>query len=213
MPCSSDLEPPLVRQEIATALAAHGLVLHGGFDRAADEDLPLELSGAPARSVMLVGNAGAGYWRHFSRWRASQPADLENPLDTWSRAVIGSVAERFAARVVMPNDRPYAPFQQWAMRASGLRPSPLGLLIHPEYGLWHAFRGALLFDRPLGWAPVEALPHPCGRCRQKPCLTACPVGAFGERIYAIRPYSPVVPRAVQALVGHLREVLAGGFPP
>ena len=38
-----------------------------------------------------------------------------------------------------------------------------------------------------------------------------PVGAFGEHLYAIRPYSPVVPRAVQAFIGYWREALAGGF--
>ncbi len=38
-----------------------------------------------------------------------------------------------------------------------------------------------------------------------------PVGAFGERLYAIRPYSPVVPRAVQAFVAYWRSALAGGF--
>ena len=36
-------------------------------------------------------------------------------------------------------------------------------------------------------------------------------GGFGQHIYAIRPYTPHVPRAVSALVAHLREGLAGGF--
>ena len=39
-----------------------------------------------------------------------------------------------------------------------------------------------------------------------------PVGAFGEHLHAIRPYSPHVPRAVQAFVAYLRETLAAGFP-
>ena len=39
-----------------------------------------------------------------------------------------------------------------------------------------------------------------------------PVGAFGEHLYAIRPYSPVVPRAVQAFIGYWRKALEGGFP-
>lgn len=39
-----------------------------------------------------------------------------------------------------------------------------------------------------------------------------PVGAFGGQLYAIRPYSPHVPRTVQALVSYLREGLAAGFP-
>jgi DNA-binding transcriptional LysR family regulator len=38
-----------------------------------------------------------------------------------------------------------------------------------------------------------------------------PVGAFAETIYAIRPYSPHVPRAVAALVGHLKKGLESGF--
>ncbi|HEX6361426.1 MAG TPA: LysR substrate-binding domain-containing protein, partial [Albitalea sp.] len=38
-----------------------------------------------------------------------------------------------------------------------------------------------------------------------------PVGFFGEAIYAIRPWSPATPRAVQLVVEHLREALAEGF--
>lgn len=38
-----------------------------------------------------------------------------------------------------------------------------------------------------------------------------PLGFFGDRIYALRPWSPRVPRAVQCLVDHLRHALAGGF--
>jgi len=38
-----------------------------------------------------------------------------------------------------------------------------------------------------------------------------PVGFFGDAIYAIRPWSPTTPRAVQVLVEHLRAALAAGF--
>ena len=38
-----------------------------------------------------------------------------------------------------------------------------------------------------------------------------PVGAFAERLWAIRPHTAQVPRGVQALVAWLRESLAGGF--
>jgi DNA-binding transcriptional LysR family regulator len=40
-----------------------------------------------------------------------------------------------------------------------------------------------------------------------------PVGSFGEALFAIRPYSPYVPRAVHALVAFLRQSLKGGFQP
>ena len=154
--------------EIAAALAPHGLISRGG----------VTLDDAALRSVLLVGNAGASYWPRFSRWWREQPEDLANPLDTWSRTVIGEVAEKFGARVVMPNDRPFAPFQQWAMRAEGLRPSPLGLLIHPVHGLWHAYRGALAFDVEIPIQGAGEVIHPCDLCIGKPCLNACPVDAF-----------------------------------
>ena len=38
-----------------------------------------------------------------------------------------------------------------------------------------------------------------------------PVGFFGERLQAIRPWAPRTPRAVQCVIDHLREVLQGGF--
>lgn len=38
-------------------------------------------------------------------------------------------------------------------------------------------------------------------------------GGFGHHIFAIRPYSPHVPRAVSALVAHLRQGWAAGFAP
>jgi hypothetical protein len=65
---------------------------------------------------------------------------------------------------VFPFERPYLPFQRRAMRAEACYPSPLGLLIHPDYGLWHGYRGALLFA-----AAIE-LP-PSGR-RASPCASA-----------------------------------------
>ena len=36
-------------------------------------------------------------------------------------------------------------------------------------------------------------------------------GFFGERIYALRPWSAQVPKAVQYFVEHLRESFARGF--
>lgn len=46
------------------------------------------------------------------------------------------------------------------------------------------------------------------RSRHGPCH---PVGAIGTRIYAIRPYSPHVPRAIQALVPIFVKSMKEGF--
>jgi len=167
-------------------LSRRGLSVRAGFNFGLDDDAPPALSGAPARSVLLIGNAGARYWSHFEEWREGQPAGLANPLDTWCREVIGEVAEAVGARAVSPSDKPYLPFQQWAMRAERLRPSPLGVLMHPTYGLWHAYRGALLFDVELELPEVHAPIHLCDTCAEKPCMKACPVDAYSPAGFAHR---------------------------
>ncbi|MGB3645778.1 MAG: 4Fe-4S dicluster domain-containing protein [Mesorhizobium sp.] len=164
--------------DMAAALAESGLILRGGFDFDAQERPPPGPSGAPARAVVLVGQAGAAAWPHFLHWRSRQPAGLVDPLDSWSRDVIGAVAARFGARAAGPNDRPFLPIQRWAMRAEGLKPSPLGILMHPLYGLWHAYRGVLLFDRALSFPRPPEVVHLCDSCVEKPCLKSCPVDAY-----------------------------------
>jgi hypothetical protein len=164
--------------DIDQALAVHGLVVRGGFNFTTDETPPLCLSDALAKSVLLVGQAGAAPWAHFLRWRDQQSQAVANPLDSWSRQVIDAVADKYGARSVSPSDRPYLPFQQWAMRAEGLKPSPLGILMHPTYGLWHAYRGALLFEDEIAIAEPHATIHLCDTCIDKPCLKSCPVDAY-----------------------------------
>ncbi|WP_315923541.1 hypothetical protein [Mesorhizobium sp. SP-1A] len=169
---------------IAEALAAHGLLVRGSFNFDAGDEAPPGLSGAPAKAVMLVGQVGAAPWPHFRKWRAQRPQDLENPLDTWSREVIDAVAAACGARAAYPSDKPYLPFQRWAMRAEGLKPSPLGILMHPAYGLWHAYRGALLFDVEVEDQPAHKPIHLCDACVGKPCLKACPVDAYSGAGFA-----------------------------
>lgn len=169
---------------LSAALAAHRLLPRGGLVFGEGDAAPAGPSGAPARAVVLVGHAGASIWPHVEAWRATQPKDIADPLDSWSRIVIGRVAAAFGARAVSPSDRPFLPFQHWAMRAEGLKPSPLGILMHPVYGLWHAWRGALLFDDTVELDALHASNqdaaapiHLCDLCVGKPCLKACPIGA------------------------------------
>jgi hypothetical protein len=183
---------------IAAALALSGLILRGGFNFAPADNPPPGPSDPCAKSVLLVGNAGASYWPHFSRWRAAGPADPANPLDTWSRGIVEGIAAGVGARAVFPSDKPYLPFQQWAMRAEGLKPSPLGILMHPRYGLWHAYRGALLFDVALDLPDAEEPVHLCDTCAGKPCMNACPVDAYSQAGFAYEACLAHVRRAAGA---------------
>ncbi len=162
-------------KKIAHALQPSGLTQRGGI-HLTPQDIVRSPHLQGVHTAVLVGNAGGAFWPIFERWRAAHP-HTANPLDTWSHQIIGEVARQFGARAVSPSDRPYLPFQQWAMRSEGLIQSPLGILMHPEFGVWHAYRGALLFEAELDLDPVRELIHPCDRCDGKPCKKACPVSA------------------------------------
>jgi hypothetical protein len=172
---------------IAAALEPHGLIARGGFRPVPDDLVP----GAP-EAVVLVGNAGPALWRVFAAHRTPG----SHPMNRWTRQVLDAVATDLGATALYPFDGPpWPPFQRWARKAEAVYPSPIGMLIHPDYGLWHAYRGALAFDCEVDGLPArDARPSPCETCADKPCLSTCPVGAFtGERY------------DVDACAGHLRR--------
>ncbi|SMF17167.1 hypothetical protein SAMN06265365_103143 [Tistlia consotensis] len=165
---------------LAEALRAVGLEARGGFHPAAEEAIP-DRSGEPAATLVLVGAIGDSHWPAFSR--SPERADgRPDPLDRWSRRILEPLAADWRARALFPFDGPpFRPFQQWAARAEPLSASPLGLMIHPDYGLWHSYRGALAFGCRLPGLPERGeAASPCARCAGRPCLSACPVGAFSD---------------------------------
>ena len=150
-------------------LKAHGLVVLGAH---ADR--------------LLVGNAGSAFWSCFERspeFEGGQP----HPLNRWSERIGRSVAAELNARVIFPfQGPPYPPVLKWASESGQAFPSPISMFIHREYGLWHAYRFALVFPEPLfGLSPAPATESPCLSCPGQPCLDACPVNAFSDGGYRV----------------------------
>ena len=76
--------------------------------------------------------------------------------------MIEALARDLGALALFPfGGPPFWPFQQWARRSEPVHPSPIGLLIHPRYGLWHSYRGALGFREALDVPELAAAPSPC----------------------------------------------------
>ena len=156
----------------AAARAVH-LDIFGAFHAAPGDDLP-----AGTGTLVLLGPHEPGFWPAVSaapEFRDGAP----DPLDRWSRRVIGDLAAEAGGTPLYPfGGPPYRPFIRWAERSGRAWPSPVGLLVHDRAGLFVSYRGALALPERLDLPPPPAAP-PCDACETKPCLSACPVGALG----------------------------------
>lgn len=164
--------------DLRRRLGGLDLILLGGFHPGPDDGLPAD---GPGGTLFLVGNAGSAIWPRLSAADDGAP----HPLDRWTRDVLAPLADEVGATVHFPFDKPPLPFQRWAMKATAARPSPLGILIHPDYGLWHAFRAAFVFTDRLDLPAADERPSPCDACAERPCLSACPVSAFSGNGYDV----------------------------
>ena len=156
---------------VDAAVRARGLVARGGFHPRAEDGVPGLADGRPAGTLVLAGNAGPAMWRAFAA--APEASAGPDPLDRWTARVLTELAGRIGAEALFPfGGPPYLPFVRWAKRAEPVAESPLGMLIHPDYGLWHAYRGALAFAEVLDLPPRADRPRPCDTCAGRPCLSA-----------------------------------------
>ncbi len=161
--------------EVAARAAAVQLEVLGGFACAAEPTLP-----PGTRTVLLLGPREPGFWAAV---QASEEWGGPDPVDRWSRRVVGTLACDLGAKALFPfGGPPYQPFHAWALRTGRLWDSPVRLLVHETQGLLVSFRGALALKAGLDLPPAPQ--RPCDSCA-KPCLTACPVGALSGAGYDV----------------------------
>jgi epoxyqueuosine reductase len=159
---------PLTRASIEARLEPHHLAVLGGFACDGESDLPKD-----TRTLLLIGPGGSGYWDHV---RTQPEWGGGDPIDRWSRRVIGGIACELGAKALFPfGGPPWHPFQRWALRSGRAWESPVRLLVHAGQGLMVSFRGALALKEDVALPGPEV--RPCDTCA-KPCLTACPAGAL-----------------------------------
>lgn len=178
------MTPASLLDDLAAQLGRIGLRLRGGFalvhnlDQVVLEHLP------HMRTLLLVGNVGSELWERSGP--AITALGGAHPLDRWTRREIEPIAAACGGTALFPFDGPpYWPFQRWAARAERVAASPLGILMHPVFGLWHAYRAAIVIPAAPALSAPAARAHPCDTCPDRPCLSACPVGAFTGATYEV----------------------------
>lgn len=167
-------------------LAQAGLNLFAVF---AIDRLPSQLTTAVAANIplhqyqrlVLLGHGGQTMWQQL---QASQPPATD-PVDTYSiqlaQQFIDMYLDAAPSRLLYPTADPYLlPLTQLGELAGWSRPTPLGLGIHPDFGLWFAYRAAFLTSAAL--QPTAPISNPdaayaCQQCQAKPCIRQCPAQA------------------------------------
>lgn len=155
--------------EIEAMAALLHLAVLGGFAASHEDGLP-----QGTRTLLLLGPKEPGFWPHLT----AQPEwGAPDPVDRWSRRVIGRIACDLRAKALFPfGGPPYHPFYQWALKSGRCWDSPVRFLVHDTAGLFVSFRGALALKEAVDLP--EAPAKPCDTCADKPCLTACPAAAL-----------------------------------
>jgi DNA-binding transcriptional LysR family regulator len=127
-----------------------------------------------------------------------KPADLQihnclhylraQDTPTWTLARVTLSNPQEGDRITVPVTGQLAANNSEALREAAL--TGLGIALLPDFSAQSALQQGKLIQVLPDWQPV---------------------GAFAEQLYAIRPYSPHVPRAVTAFVDYLRQSLTAGF--
>jgi epoxyqueuosine reductase len=138
------------------------------------------------RSIVVIGNGGADFWRAYKAHAAANSGWLErrDPLDDFTREIIEqeivSPIQALGRRCipVYPfGNGPTLNFMQLATLAGLAGPSIIGVVVHPAFGPWIAFRAALLLDCEIHH-PGDAMGFdPCPSCSSRSCISACPAVA------------------------------------
>lgn len=135
------------------------------------------------QTLALIGPDEPAFWPVFEASTEMKDGKA-NPLDRWSKRIITPWAKALGATAIYPSDGPpYAPFIGWALKSGAIWKSPVGLLVHAKSGLFISFRAALAL--PYDYPEEVPATAPCDTCRDKACLSACPVDALRGDSYDV----------------------------
>lgn len=193
-------------------LAQGGLNLFAILDCAA---LPPDVTALLATAVtnpthgrlVITAHGGTRFWHALQQYGLH----TEHPVDHYSlsltRQFIHRCLDDAGHQMLYPQTDIFLPLTRLGDLAGWSTPSPLGLGIHPQFGLWFAYRTVFYTRAPLPVITTDPAPSPCATCAQKPCLAACPPGAvqvhhfdvFACADFRVAPGSPCAGRCLARL--------------
>ena len=131
------------------------------------------------RSIIVFANGGTDLWDAFIKDIEQQPNHLTghlHPFDDFVHRLLQEAdpnppKSRRWIRCA-ENEETFVDMRPLAQQAGIGNHSHMGMLIHPEYGLWLGIRAILLTTEYIEPTTVT-IQSPCGTCIEKPCISSC----------------------------------------
>lgn len=154
-----------------------------------------EIADVPQQgSLLLFGAGGDEFWRCLKAQTAEGVIDASathvHAVDDFSERIIDAALEHhfsaFTTEQLYPGNTRIVlsglgEYLGWSF------PTPLGLGINPDYGLWFAYRALVWIDVPIVVDTVKSQAiSPCQTCVTRDCIAACPAAAVSaEKPFAL----------------------------
>lgn len=137
--------------------------------------------------LLLTGHGGRLFWQKLQEV-GMKTAD---PVDTFSTQLTTQFINDYLGN---PRHLQLYPFGDYLVPLTQLgewvgwsHPSPLGQGISEQFGVWFAYRTAVLVNGNFPTTPRIQTESPCQSCAAKPCITTCPAGAVQVEEFQIPP--------------------------
>ncbi len=188
-PRPSALLEDVKRRAHSEGLNLCGVVSAAEFDRCQPPGKRAQELFPDGATILVIASGGRAFWQttcgdHQPPPRPGREAGL---VDRRCSEVVEELSHHLAGhghanKTVYPDDRPTLNFPRMGEMAGLGTVSPvLGMLLHPDFGLWVNFRAAVLIaGSPFGTDWPRAVPttfQPCATCA-RPCVEACPANVY-----------------------------------
>lgn len=129
--------------------------------------------------LVLMGNGGGDFWSHYREQSIDDPDPVDRfSLETGERILRQQLSLKESDLQALYPGHHLVPLQQLGRLAGWHHPSPLGVGINHEWGLWYAYRAAFACTLELPRLTQPKSDNPCDSCREQPCVTRCPAQAL-----------------------------------